>query len=807
LPQFSATPRTAVRSLACPEDPATRPAGHSDGRFELLAAHSRDIILFIRASDGRILEANAAASRCYGYSRDELLGLGIFDLLADDAREWIECQMERANERGIFFEGEHRRKDGSVFPVEVSSEGAALDGERVLISVIRDITDRKRAEEEMREAALFAEQNPSPVLRVRRDGLVLFGNSAAALLLAASRCAVGEPAPEALRGVVDEAVAQGVKRELEIRCGDREISFEASPVPGRDYANLYGRDVTERNVAHRLLAQTKRRQELLAEVVGRLLASDDPQGIMDELARRVMGKLDCHVYSSFLVEEREGRLHLNACAGIDGETARTIEWLDFGDSVSGCAARDGCRVVAENIRETEDPRTELLRSNGIQAYACHPLLAGERVIGTLSFGSRTRTRFPEDDLALMQAVTHHIAIAMERVRAQRLLHENEARLQQSQKMESVAMLAGGIAHDFNNLLVGIIGNASLAEDLLPPGSPAAETIREVVKAGERAACLTREMLAYSGKGRFVVERVDLSKLVRDVTALFRSSVPNQVTLRLDLPDDLPPVEVDTAQVQQVVMNLVINAVQAIGDARGLISVGARLVDIDARAIAAEWGDAELRPGPHVRLEVRDNGCGMDEATKARMFDPFFTTKPAGRGLGLASVSGIVRGHKGAIKVESELGRGSLFSVLIPAARAGAVRPPRERAADLQLAGQGRILVVDDEEIVRNMAGAALERLGYEVSSADSGPAAVAALAVEPLLDLAILDLSMPGMSGQETLARLRAARPDLRIVVSSGYGEAECRALFQDDRIAGFLQKPYTATALGQSVKAAMTSA
>jgi PAS domain S-box-containing protein len=804
LPQFSVTSRAAVRSLARAEDPPARPAARTDGRFELLAAHSRDIILFIRASDGRILEANAAASCCYGYSRDELLGLGIFDLRADDAREWIGRQMERANERGMLFEAAHRRKDGSVFPVEVSSQGAALGGERVLISVIRDITDRKRAEEELREAALFPEQNPSPVLRVRRDGLLLFANPAAAALLAASRCAVGERAPEAIRGVVDEAVSQGVKRELEIRWGDREISFEASPVPGRDYANLYGRDVTEHNAADRLLAQARRRQELLAEVVGRLLASEDPQGMVNELAQRVMGELDCHAFLNFLAEEREGRLRLNACAGIDGETARAIEWLDFGVAAGGWAARDGCRIVAENIREAADPRTESLRSLGIQAYPCHPLLAGGRVIGTLSFGSRAKTRFSEDDLALMQAVAHHIAIAMERVRAQKLLRESAARLQQSQKMESVALLAGGIAHDFNNLLVGIIGNASLAEDLLPPGSPAAEAIREVVKAGQRAACLTREMLAYSGKGRFVVERVDLSKLVREVAALFRSSVPNQVTLHLDLGENLPPVEVDTAQVQQVVMNLVINAVQAIGDARGLISVGVRLVDIDARAIAAEWGDAELRPGPHVGLEVRDTGCGMDEATKARIFDPFFTTKPAGRGLGLASVPGIVRGHQGAIKVESEPGRGSVFSVLIPAARAGAVRSPRQRAADVQLAGHGRILVVDDEEIVRTMAGAALERLGYEVSLADSGPAAVAALAVEPLLDLAILDLSMPGMSGQDTLARLRAARPDLRIVVSSGYCEAECRALFQDDCISGFLQKPYTATALGQSVKAAM---
>jgi PAS domain S-box-containing protein len=763
----------------------------------LLAAYSRDIILFTRAADGCILDANAAASRCYGYSRDELLGLGISDLGGEAAREWMD--------RGMVFEAAHRRKDGGVFPVEVSCEGAAIEGEPILISVIRDITDRKQAEEKLREATPFPEQNPSPVLRVRRGGLLLFGNSAAAPLLTEFRCAVGERVPEDIRSVVDEAVARGARRDIEIRCAGREISFEVSPVPARDYANLYGRDVTEHNAADRFLAEAESRQELLAEVVGRLLASEDPQGIVNELSRRVMGKLDCQAFLNFLVEERVGRLRLNACAGVDDETARAIEWIDFGAEVSGCAARDGCRVVADNILETVDSRTERLRSHGIQAYACHPLLAGGRVIGTLAFGSRTKTRFSEDDLALMQAVTHHFAIAMDRVHTQKLLRENEARLQQSQKMESIAVLAGGIAHDFNNLLVGIVGNASLAEEILPPGSPAAETIREVVKAGERAACLTREMLAYSGKGRFVVERVDLSELVRDVTTLLRSSVPNQIALRLDLQADMPAIEVDTAQAQQVVMNLVINAAQAIGDARGLISVRTMPLDIDARAIAAEWGNAGLRPGAHICLEVRDTGCGMDQATKARIFDPFFTTKSSGRGLGLASVAGIVRAHNGALRVESEPGRGSVFTVVIPVAQAGAARVVPNHAANVELAGHGRILVVDDEEIVRTMAGAALERLGYTVSSADSGPAALAALAVDPFLDLAILDFSMPGMSGQETLARLRAARPELRIIVSSGYCEAECRARFREASISGFLQKPYTATALGQSVKAALT--
>ena len=274
-----------------------RSASRPDAHFALLAAHSRDIILFTHPADGRILEANTAASRHYGYSRDELLGLGVFDLGVDDERERIEADGRRQRSGGLFRSGAPP-KDGSVFQVEVSGQGAAIDGESVLISVIRDITDGKTGRGGLREAALFPEQNPSPVLRVRRDGLLLFGNSAARRLCSPSAtAAVGERVSEDIRSVVDEAVAAWRAAGIEIRCAGREISFDVSPGPGRDYANLYGRDVTGHNAADRHLAEAKSRQELLAAVVGRLLGSEDPREIMDGLARQVMEKLGCQVYS------------------------------------------------------------------------------------------------------------------------------------------------------------------------------------------------------------------------------------------------------------------------------------------------------------------------------------------------------------------------------------------------------------------------------------------------------------------------------------------------------------------------------
>ena len=298
------------------------------------------------------------------------------------------------------------------------------------------------------------------------------------------------------------------------------------------------------------------------------------------------------------------------------------------------------------------------------------------------------------------------------------------RLVKAQKMESVALLAGGIAHDFNNLLVGIIGNASMAADLLEPTHQAGSLLRDVLEAGERAAHLTREMLAYSGKGRFVIEPVVLSDMVREVVALVRSSVPNHVTLRLDLQPDLPPILADLAQIQQVVMNLVINAAKAIGDRAGLITVRTRVVGVAGQPLGREWENGEPREGPQVFLEVRDTGCGMDEATKAKIFDPFFTTKFTGRGLGLAAVSGIVRGHKGAMRVESAPGKGSSFAILFPAT--AAISPSAAKAArePRYPRGHGRVMVVDDEPAVRQMAAHALERMGYTVAPIESGAAAV-----------------------------------------------------------------------------------
>jgi PAS domain S-box-containing protein len=375
----------------------------------------------------------------------------------------------------------------------------------------------------------------------------------------------------------------------------------------------------------------------------------------------------------------------------------------------------------------------------------------------------------------------------------------ERRVLEAQKLESLGVLAGGVAHDFNNLLVGVMGNASLAKEMLEEPHPASELLESVLTASEHAALLTKQMLAYSGKGRFVLEPVVLSELVEEITPIVQPSISKKVSVRSELASGLPAVEADRSQMQQILTNLLLNASEAIGETAGAITVRTSSRTI-VRTETAQTG--ELTPGNYVCLEVEDTGCGMDEPTRRRIFDPFFSTKFTGRGLGLAAVAGIVRGHQGAIRVNSVPGRGSRFTVFLPAV-SRPERPVEAPEAAEELRGSGTILVVDDEAVVRSMAKRGLEHFGYEVRLAESGPEAVE-LARAGGVDAVLLDLSMPGMSGQETLVELRKVDARVPVVLSSGYNEAETMRLFEGMEVAGFIQKPYRGPHLAKKVKEAL---
>jgi len=386
----------------------------------------------------------------------------------------------------------------------------------------------------------------------------------------------------------------------------------------------------------------------------------------------------------------------------------------------------------------------------------------------------------------------------------------DEKMGQTAKLESLGVLAGGVAHDFNNLLTGILGNASLAVEMIPSSSPVCPVLNDLVSASERAATLTKQLLAYAGKGRFVIEALDLSAVVREISHLVQSTIPKTAQIRLDLSSDLPLIDADAAQIQQLVMNLVINAAEAIplGET-GNVRVTTRTQQVDEVYLAQTFSAAEIRPGDYVSLEVNDTGAGMDAATVARIFDPFFTTKFTGRGLGLSAALGIVRGHKGALKVYSAPGKGSTFKVLFPiTSRAASHAAPAERPVN-EIGKCGiTVLVIDDEISVRKIARATLLFNGFDVMLAEDGERGVEQFReLQNRIDVVLLDLTMPGIGGEDVLRLLRTIRPDVRVILSSGFNEVEVIQRFTGKGLAGFLQKPYTSASLVAKVRSVFSPA
>ncbi len=393
----------------------------------------------------------------------------------------------------------------------------------------------------------------------------------------------------------------------------------------------------------------------------------------------------------------------------------------------------------------------------------------------------------------------------EQKRVERERVDLEAKIQQAQKLESLGVLAGGIAHDFNNLLVGVLGNADLALHDMAPESPARERVEGIVISAECATDLVGQMLAYAGKGPLKIERLDINALVEEMVHLLKVSISKRAVMNIELAHPMPAITADAAQVRQVVMNLITNASDAVGEQSGTISIHTGVMDCDADYLRETYLDDELAEGQYVFLHVGDTGVGMDRETQKRVFDPFFSTKFAGRGLGLAAVLGIVRGHKGAIKIYSEPGKGTTFRVLFPvSAQAGELRSVSVRKPALADFDQ-TILLVDDEEMVRAVAGSMLESLGCNVVLAGDGAEALALYTERPTqFDLVLLDLTMPHMDGETCYRRLQRIREDVRVLLTSGYNEHDLMARFAGKGLAGFLQKPYRIEILAEKLKAAL---
>jgi len=404
---------------------------------------------------------------------------------------------------------------------------------------------------------------------------------------------------------------------------------------------------------------------------------------------------------------------------------------------------------------------------------------------------------------IVRGMAHDVT---ERKRAEEEKRNLEEQVRRTQKLESLGVLAGGIAHDFNNILMAVLGHAELALDEISPMSPARRSLTEITTAARRAADLCRQMLAYAGKASFALERVGLRDLVEEMAHLLKTAISKKAILNLNLERGLPPIEADPSQIRQIVMNLIINASEAIGDRSGVITVSVGATRCDEEYLSRTELQETLAPGLYLHLEVADTGCGIGEEARSRIFEPFFSTKFTGRGLGLAAVLGIVRAHKGALKVYSEPGKGTTFKILFPA-KEGTVEGARtmEPTPLADWRGKGTILLVDDEESLVALGARMLEHLGFTVLMASDGLQAVELYRERGKeIDLVLMDLTMPHMDGAEAFGELRRLNPGVRVVLASGYSHEDVASRFAGKGLDGVLQKPYTLLKLRESLAGVM---
>jgi two-component system cell cycle sensor histidine kinase/response regulator CckA len=656
-----------------------------------------------------------------------------------------------------------------------------IDSTDCVDGILIDVTTRVAALAEKGRLASIVEATSDLVATAHADGRLLFMNPAGRRLLGwgheedVSLRRIPETHPPWASEIVERvgiptAITQGVWAGETAVLDSRGHEVPVSQVimahrstTGRlEFLSTIMRDLTERATAD---AARKESEERF-----RLLASAAFEGI------------------AVTTQGRVADANEQLCAMLGLERAQLV-----GREVMEFVAPESRPLVLEHLRKgSEEPYEHLaLRADG----SVFPVEIRARTIP--SAGRPQRVTALRDLTERKRAEEERVAL--------------DRRAQHSQKLESLGVLAGGIAHDFNNLLVAVLGNLDLATVGMARDASARHFLDQAEHAARLGAELARELLAYSGRGRFVVRPIDLSAMVDGIRQLLRAAIHKTIRLETHLEPALAPVMGDASQLQQVVMNLIVNAAEAIGERPGTITLTTGVEDCDADLLERNRLAVKTPPGRFARIEVRDDGCGMTTDVQERLFDPFFSTKLAGRGLGMAAVQGIVQGHGGAILVDSVPGRGTAFRVYLPVAGTAAdaeaevTSAPAVSGHGIRIERGGLVMVVDDEPVVRETSSGMLEHLGFSVVTAVGGREAVELFRrVGDQVTFVLLDLTMPDMDGLATLAELRRLRHDLKVVLASGFDETAISERCGTERPDGFLQKPYRLDTLEKAVEAAL---
>ncbi|WP_226373850.1 PAS domain S-box protein [Citrifermentans bemidjiense] len=786
-------------------------------RAELLNCVSDSV--FVVSLGGTILEVNDAAWRTRGFSREEMLAMNICDLVSQRyAKLFPEHLRLVAQHSEGFLESEHRLKDGRVISVEIDSRIIEYRGESAVLSSVRDVTERKETVQILRRSERFnvslnrisqafltssEEQQMYQELLVALlevmdspYGVVGYLDDAGDLVLAA--VSVDRGGPKAAHIVIPEARWGETLWGLTLRSGEARYSNQPQNPPAWHFhvERLLMAPLVYQGKPSALLMVANRPGDYTDEDLQML------QGIGAQIAPVLNARLDQQQAVAAL-RENESKLQIIfdviQAGVIQADSTGSVIYANqrmaemFGMPMEELIGSDYCSHVSPEQRQLAGSSFAMLLSGELES--AHYERHYRRKDGTLFWGYLTGRRLVASDgkpAELVATITDMTDLKS----AEEKRHRSEQQMLHVQKLESLGVLAGGIAHDFNNILLAIMGNTSLALQRVDRGSPLEQHLLQIEKASEKAADLARQMLAYSGKGRFVLEALDLNRLVREMTSMLEVSLSKKAVLRFHLAEELPGIIADPTQIRQIIMNLAINASEAIGEKSGEITIATGSLICDSHYLAENWLDVPLHEGRYVYLEVTDNGCGMTKETLDRIFEPFFTTKFTGRGLGMAAILGIVRGHKGVIKVYSEPDTGSSFKILLPATEAAVLPTAAVNMAD-GWRGSGSVLLVDDEESVRDVASAMLHELGFEVISAADGRQALELYRRHGEgITVVLMDLNMPNLSGEEAFHELRKMDAEVRVILSSGFSEQEVTRKFLGKGLEGFVQKPYTLAAL-----------
>ena len=817
----------------------------SEKRYRSLVEKLPDGIVVLR--DNEFLFANRAACVLFtGDANAGLTGTSVLPYLHPEDRGAGLVHLSALPEPDAPLADARIVRPGSHEIRHAETAGIMIDfrGGPATLIMLRDVTERKQAEDAVRRernlVRAIMETSPVGIIMMDESGVIIFANQQAERIFRLQRAHICERtyddpkwritdmdgAPFAVEKLPFHQVMQTAKVVRDIRYsiehadGTRAIiSMGGAPLFDA-MGDLAGAVFTVEDVTAQI-EETRERERhwrcvqqqqaaLLQVSQSRMLQEGNFREAAKLIAQRAADAIEVDSVSLWLLKTSNTRLRCSVAWDRISQTWVEPQEIQAQAITNYLVALETGRCIdaadAQNDPRTKELGPGYLRPGNVGALLDVPIKVGGRLVGVLCHEHRGAARqWQSDEIQFaieMAEQAGQAYAAEERRRAEEERRVFEAKLQHTQKLESLGILAGGIAHDFNNLLMAIIGNAELALMDISHANPARKAVMEIEAVSRRAADLCRQMLAYSGKGRFVVEPISLNDVISEIGHMLDVSIPKNVVLRYDLAAGIPAVEADVSQMRQVLMNLVINAAEAIGDKEGIITVSTFSMYCDQHYFERTNIHEDLPDGDYVGIEVADTGEGMNESTVAKIFDPFFTTKFTGRGLGLAAVMGIVRGHRGALKVYSEMGKGTTFKVLFPASKKSAITYETENNGETVWKGDGTVLLVDDEDVLLAVTSKMLNRLGFEVLLASNGEDALELFRENTEnICCVILDLTMPNMNGEECFRELRRIRQDVPVILCSGFNEQDATQRFVGKGLAGFIQKPYRFNTLSAKLR------